>query len=65
MSEAFVKTLKRDDVDVHDLPDAITVPESLPKWFEDYDEYHPHKALRMKSPREFRRLTAQLEQCPV
>jgi putative transposase len=25
----------------------------LSAWFEDYNESHPHKALRMKSPREF------------
>ena len=65
MAEAFVKTFKRDYVGVHDLPDAITVMEYLPKWFEDYNEYHPHKSLKMKSPREFRRLTAKLEACPV
>jgi putative transposase len=65
MAEAFVKTFKRDYAGVHDLPDAVTVMEYLPQWFEDYNEYHPHKALKMKSPREFRRLTAKLEACPV
>jgi transposase InsO family protein len=65
MAEASVKTFKRDYVEVHDLPDAITVMGFLPKWFEDYNEYHPHKALKMKSPREFRRLTVKLEACPV
>jgi hypothetical protein len=29
--------------------------EQLPHWFEDYNEYHPHKGLKMKSPREHRR----------
>jgi hypothetical protein len=26
----------------------------LPGWFEDYNEFAPHKGLRMKSPSEFR-----------
>lgn len=65
MAEAFVKTFKRDYVRVHDLPDPVTVMEYLPKWFEDYNEYHPHKALKMRSPRQFRRLSTKLEACPV
>ncbi len=55
MAESFVKTLKRDYVAVHGAPDAVTVLRSLPKWFEHYNEVHPHKALRYQSPREFRR----------
>jgi transposase InsO family protein len=39
----------------HILPDARTVMELLPSWFEDYNEYHPHKGLKMKTPREHRR----------
>jgi putative transposase len=64
MAEAFVKTFKRDYGYVHDRPDAQTVLSQLSAWFEDYNESHPHKALRMKSPREFIRssLTAM---CPV
>jgi transposase InsO family protein len=58
MAEAFVKTFKRDYVFVHDRPDAITVMAQLANWFEDYNEHHPHKGLRMKSPREFIRLAA-------
>jgi hypothetical protein len=38
MAEAFVKTFKRDYVYVNKLPDAVTVMEQLPKWFEDYNE---------------------------
>ena len=53
MAEAFVKTFKRDYVYVNDRPDAKTVLAQLPGWFEDYNENHPHKGLRMKSPREF------------
>ena len=58
MAEAFVKTLKRDYASVHPKPDAQTVLASLPAWIEDYNEHHPHKALKMQSPREFRRATA-------
>ena len=64
MAEAFVKTFKRDYVYVHDRPDAQTVLSQLPAWFEDYNESHPHKALRMKSPREFIR-SYQPAACPV
>jgi transposase InsO family protein len=53
MAESFVKTFKRDYAYVHDRPDARTVMAMLPDWFEDYNEVHPHKGLKMKSPREF------------
>jgi len=53
MAESFVKTFKRDYVYVHDRPDAQSVLAQLPRWFEDYNDNHPHKALRMKSPRDF------------
>jgi putative transposase len=56
MSEAFVKTFKRDYAYQRELPDARSVLEQLPGWFEDYNEWAPHKGLRMKSPRQFRRL---------
>lgn len=56
VAEAFVKTFKRDYVHVSDCPDARTVMKKLCTWFEDYNEHHPHKGLRMKSPREFIRL---------
>jgi putative transposase len=64
MAEAFVKTFKRDYVYVHDRPDAKTVLSQLSAWFEDYNESHPHKALQMKSPREFMR-SYQPAACPV
>ena len=64
MAEAFVKTFKRDYVYVHDRPDAQTVLSQLPRWFEDYNETHPHKALQLKSPREFIR-SYQPAACPV
>jgi hypothetical protein len=43
MSEAFVKTFKRDYAYLSGLPDARRV-------------FEPHKGLRMKSPRQVRRL---------
>ena len=58
ISEAFVKTLKRDYARLSILPDAETVIELLPKWFEDYNEVHPHSGLKFLSPREFLRLSA-------
>lgn len=65
MAEAFIKTFKRDYVDVNQLNDAVTVLNQLPKWFEDYNINHPHKALKMMSPREFREQQIKLEGCPV
>jgi len=64
MAESFVKTFKRDYVYVHDRPDARTLFAQLVDWFEDYNERHPHKGLRMKSPREFIRSLATAE-CPI
>jgi len=65
MAESFVKTFKRDYVHMNPLPDAQTVLEKIPGWFQDYNEYHPHKGLRMQSPRQFRRNQLKFEQCPV
>lgn len=55
MAEAFVKTFKRDYVYIKDRPDALTVMSQLPNWFEDYNEHHPHKGLKMSSPRGYLR----------
>lgn len=57
MAEAFVKTFKRDYVNLNKLENAQSVLDQLPGWFEDYNERAPHKGLKMKSPREFMRLT--------
>jgi transposase InsO family protein len=65
MAEAFVKTFKRDYVCVHDRPDAKTVMAQLDQWFEDYNDYHPHKGLKMKSPRQFIRSQLLTASCPV
>jgi transposase InsO family protein len=59
MSEAFVKTFKRDYLRVNPLPDAHTVLRQIAGWIEDYNEIHPHSALRMRSPREFIRAQTQ------
>lgn len=53
MSEAFVKTLKRDYVQVTPRPDAQTVLGLIGTWIEDYNDNHPHSGLKMRSPREF------------
>jgi transposase InsO family protein len=53
ISEAFVKTLKRDYVHVTPLPDAEAVLALIGAWIEDYNENHPHSGLKMRSPREF------------
>jgi transposase InsO family protein len=58
VSEAFVKTLRRDYARLSILPDAETAIALLPGWFNDYNEVHPHSGLRFLSPREFRRLSA-------
>jgi putative transposase len=65
MAESFVKTYKRDYVHMNPLPDAKTVLKKIPGWFQDYNEYHPHKGLKMQSPREYRRNQLKLEPCPV
>ena len=58
MSEAFVKTLKRDYASITVLPDAATILALLPDWIEDYCEVHPHSGLKFRSPREFIRRSA-------
>lgn len=58
MSEAFVKTLKRDYASTVILPDADTIMALLPGWIDDYCEVHPHSGLKFRSPREFLRLSA-------
>lgn len=55
MAEAFVKTFKRDYVWLNNLSSADKVREQLAAWFEDYNENAPHKALKMLSPRQYRR----------
>ena len=58
IAEAFVKTFKRDYARIHPLPDAATVLRQIARWFDDYNESHPHSGLGMISPREFIRAQA-------
>jgi putative transposase len=66
MAEAFVKTFKRDYVERMDRSNALTVMRQLSAAFEHYNDVHPHSALKMLSPRMFRRRNAQLSvtACP-
>ena len=59
ISESFVKTFKRDYVRVNALPDVVTALRQITRWFEDYNDNHPHSRLKMRSPREFIRAQAQ------
>ena len=65
MAEALVKTLRRDYVYLSRLDDAAAVLRLLPSWLEDYNEVHPHKGLKMQSPREYRRANSTAQPCPV
>jgi len=65
MAEAFVKTFKRDYVHINRLDTAEVVLAQLPHWFEDYNVSHPHKGLKMMSPREFRRHLTSASVCPA
>ncbi len=59
MAEAFVKSFKRDYAYVNELRDAASVIQQIAAWMEDYNEVRPHRGLRMRSPREYRRSIAQ------
>ncbi len=65
MAESFVKTFKRDYVRCNPRPDAMTVLGQLDSWFEDYNTSHPHRALKMRSPREFIQANLSLAACPA
>lgn len=56
MAECFVKGFKRDYVYLHRLESADSVMRDLARWIDDYNEVHPHRGLKMRSPREYRRL---------
>ena len=61
MSEAFVRTLKRDYVEGALLWNAQSVLQQVPRWFEDYNQRAPHSALGMLSPRQYREKMHQKE----
>lgn len=58
LAESFVKTMKHNYVAYMDKPDATTALSRLAIAFEHYNERHPHKALKYRSPGEFRRAAA-------
>ena len=58
MAESLVKAIKRDYLAHMPKPDAATALRNLGIAFEHYNEYHPHSALKYRSPREFSRLAA-------
>lgn len=49
-----MKSFKRDFVYLADVCDAKTVMQQLSDWFREYNKVHPHKGLKMLSPKEFR-----------
>ena len=65
VSDAFVKTLKRDYARVQPRPDADTLLARIGAWITDYNENHPHRGLGMRSPREFIRAQMRPAPCPV
>jgi len=65
MAEAFVKRFKADYVYLAELASADAALKQLPLWIEDYNEVHPHRGLKMLSPREYRRLNSTPLACPV
>ena len=61
VADSFVNTFKRDYVARMDLSNARTVLVQLPAAFEHFNEVHPHSSLKMRSPREFRRQRAAVD----
>ncbi|WP_270664801.1 integrase core domain-containing protein, partial [Aeromonas sp. QDB13] len=55
IAESFVKTMKRDYIEMMPKPDSRTAVGNLAIAFEHYNEHHPHSALGYRSPREFLR----------
>ncbi|MBI0001868.1 transposase [Bartonella sp. W8122] len=55
ISEAFVKTLKRDYIKISNFPDSKSALRQINGWIKDYNVIHPHSALNINSPRMFRR----------
>lgn len=53
MAESFVKTMKRDYINIMPKPDGLTAVENLAESFEHYNEWHPHSVPWYRSPREY------------
>ncbi|EMR2153060.1 IS3 family transposase [Klebsiella pneumoniae] len=58
IAESFVKTIKRDYINIMPKPDGLTAAKNLAEAFEHYNEWHPHSALGYRSPREYLRQRA-------
>jgi putative transposase len=58
LAEGFVRTFKRDYVNVHELRDAESVLAQLAAWIDDYNRLAPHSALGMRSPADDRAMTS-------
>lgn len=56
MSEAFVRTLRRDYLDGADWSSAASVLEQIPRWLADYNGVAPHSALGYRAPQQYRQL---------
>jgi putative transposase len=56
MVEAFNGTFKRDYVYESCLDSAEYVQSMIPKWMDEYNDYAPHSALKMKTPTEYYKL---------
>ena len=63
ISEAFVKTIKRDYVYVSDCYSAEVTMQLLGEWIKDYNMVAPHSGLGMRSPVEYRKMKEETEIC--
>jgi len=62
MSEAFVRTLRRDYLDGADRSSAASVLEQIPRWLADYNGVAPHSALGYRAPQRYRQLLREQRQ---
>jgi integrase-like protein len=63
MTEAFVKTFKRDDVRVSPIRNAAAALALIDQWMEDYNTVPPHSRLGYRSLREY--IHSQPVACPL
>jgi putative transposase len=65
MAESLVRTFKRDYVSIKAWPNAEAVLQQLKGRFSDFNTVHPHRALKYRSPEEFRQDQRNQTVCPV
>ena len=53
LSRRFNRTFREDVLDARLFRDIQEVNQETEQWREDYNLYHPHKALNRKSPAEY------------